>query len=433
MNDNLSSLLSSGDFKNRLWFLLLALIVYRFGTFITLPGIDASYVSDIFNSNFSSGILGMFDMFSGGALGRMTIFALNVMPYIVSSIVVQIITSSLKSEGKISDDFNAKKINFYSKLCSIVLSFIQGFIVISGLEKMGAFTPSKQPVGYLLKYLAIFSLICGTMFLVWLGDQITSKGIGNGLSMIIFAGIVSELPSSISKLFVLTKFSDGYAIKLFLLFAILLALVLIVILCERSYRNIQVNYPRSHYREKFKSNSSNIPIKINVSGVIPPIFANALLLFPLTIANFAKNSWFGDFVMANFSSGQPLYFVFYISMICFFCFFYSDFVFNTKEIADSLKKNSGIISGKRPGVITKRYLDFVLNRVTAIGSVYLAFICVVPEFLRSYFNMYFFLGGTSILIIVNVIIEILSQIQIYIFNTQYSSLLKHKRFIVNKL
>jgi preprotein translocase subunit SecY len=432
MNGNFSSLLNSKDFKSRLFYLVIVLIIYRFGTFITLPGIDSEYVTEIFNNNFSSGIVGMFNLFSGGALGRMTIFALNVMPYIVSSIIVQIFISSLKNEGKISDDFNSKKINFYSKVCAIFLSFIQAFIVIAGLEKMGAFTASKQDFGYLLRYLSIFSLVCGTLFLVWLGDQITLKGVGNGISMIIFAGIVSELPSSISKLFILTKFSETYLIKIFLVIIILMILVLLIILFERSYRNIQVNYPRNHYsRDKFNKNSSHIPIKINVSGVIPPIFANALLLFPLTIANFAKGSVISDFIIKNFSVGQVPYFIFYISMICFFCFFYSDFVFNTKEISDSLKKNSGIIAGKRPGIITKQYLDFVLRRITVVGSIYLAFVCVMPEFLRLYFNLYFFLNGTSLLIIVNVIIELLSQVQIYIFNSQYSTLLKQKRFIIN--
>lgn len=433
MNNQVSLLFKSKDLKWRLLFVLCALIIYRFGCYVTLPGIDSNYIADLFQNSLAAGFLGMFNLFSGGALGRMTIFALNIMPYIVSSIILQISVSALKNEGKLSEDIEAKKLSFYSKLLTMVLAFVQGFIIVIGLEKIGAFPKSGEQIDLLLRFLSVITLVGGTMFLVWLGDQITNHGIGNGISLIIFSGIIAEMPASFSNIFLMGRLGDGGFLKIIITLLLIFLTLILVIFCERSYRYINVSYPRRQIRNRiYNDSTSHIPVKLNMAGVIPPIFANALLLFPLTIANFNKESAVGEFILRNFSVGQPLYLGFYAIMIVFFCFFYSDFVFNTKEIAESLKKNGGIIIGKRPGRVTKEYLDYIIKRLTIIGAIYLSFVCVVPELLRAYYYIPFAIGGTSLLILVNVIIELFMQVQTYLFSSQYSNLLEKNRFSTGK-
>ncbi|ABD46179.1 preprotein translocase subunit SecY [Neorickettsia sennetsu] len=431
---NFGLLFSSKDLFHRLCFLLVALLVYRIGTFITLPSVNPAHVSEIFSANLSSGIIGMFNTFSGGALGRMTLFALNVMPYIVSSIVVQIFFSMLKSEGKVSAEFmNESRLSFYSKLVALFLAFFQGFIIVAGLERTKAFVGGNEEFYSLLKYTSVLTLVCGTFSLIWLGQQINSRGIGNGMSLIIFAGIVAEMPAIFGNLFSGIGSPGSGILGIFVSLSLLVFVVFLVVLVERASKNIPVHYPRRRtWGSTHGDAASNIPVKINVSGVIPPIFANALILFPLTLANFSAESHLGEFIIRYFSVGQPLYFLLHSCLLVFFCFFYSDFVFNTTEISDSLKKGEAIVAGRRPGISTKRHLDYVLRRITVVGAAYLVCICVVPEIFRNYFGFDAIISGTSLLIIVNVITDLLSQIQVLLFSSHYSSFLKKGGMVFNK-
>lgn len=431
---NVGSLFSSKDLLHRFMFLLVVLLIYRFGTFVTLPSVNPAHVSEVFAANLSSGIIGMFNTFSGGALGRMTVFALNIMPYIVSSIVVQVFFSMLKSEGKVtSDSVSESKLSFYAKLVALFLAFFQGFVIVVGLEKARAFVGGNEGFYLSLKYTSVVTLVCGTFSLIWLGQQINSSGIGNGISMIIFAGIVAEMPAIFGNLFSGIGVSGSGVFSIFTSLFLLTFIILLVVLVEGSYRNIAVSYPRRKgWNGSHGDTSSNIPMKINVSGVIPPIFASAVILFPLTLASFSPDSLFGGFFIKYFSAGQPLYFLFYSCIVMFFCFFYSDFVFNATEISDSLKKSEAIVAGRRPGVATKKYLEYILVRITVVGSIYLVFVCVVPEIFRSRFGFDAVVGGASILIIVNVITDLLSQIQVHLFSSHYSSFFKKGGVLLNK-
>ncbi|AHX11228.1 preprotein translocase, SecY subunit [Neorickettsia helminthoeca str. Oregon] len=430
---NFDPFFSSKDLINRVLFLLMVLVVYRFGTFITLPSVNPARVSEIFAANLSSGVIGMFNTFSGGALGRMTLFALNIMPYIVSSIIVQVFFSMLKSEGKISSEsISESKLSFYSKILALFLSVFQGFVIVIGLEKSQAFIGGSTEFYSLLRYLSVLSLVCGTFCLIWLGQQINTKGIGNGISMIIFTGIVAEMPSLFGNLFMGIGFSGSGLFNILGSLFLFTFIVALIVLVERSYRNIPVSYPRRRNWGAMYDSSSGIPVKLNVSGVIPPIFASALILFPLTLANFSSDGWLGGFFIKYFSAGQPLYFLLYSVLIVFFCFFYSDFVFNTKEISESLKKSEAIVAGRRPGVSTKNYLDYVLNRITVIGALYLVFVCVVPEVSRNYFGFNAVVSGASLLIIINVITDLITQIQVHLFSSQYASFAKKGGLVFNK-
>ena len=419
-NYDFSALVKSTDLRGRFLFTIIALILYRFGTYVPLPGIDINIISNAFNQNVS-GFLSIFNVFAGGALGRMTIFSLNVMPYIISSIIMQLLTVSLdwlkdlKNEG----EQGRKRINFYTKCLMIVFCIIQGFFIASQFKNAQIITDE------LFYPLVITTLLGGSLFLVWLGEQITLRGIGNGISMIIFAGIVAELPRSFSRILTLGNLGMLSNIIVFFIITSFIAMLCIVVFFERTYRNIPIQYPKRQIRNRlYNSASSHMPLKINLSGVIPPIFANALLLFPLTITSFIENSKWKDFIMLYLSAGKPLYILLYVLLIVFFCFFYNSFVFNPQEIADSLKKNGGFILSKRPGNSTAEYLLAVVNRITVVGAIYLSFICVVPEILRAKYDIPFTIGGTSMLIMVSVIIDTFARIQTSLLSYHYDNLVK---------
>lgn len=409
------------DLKNRAIFTVLLLIIYRLGTYIPLPGVNINALRDLFTDN-NLGFLGMFNVFSGGALGRMTIFALNIMPYILASIILQLLIVALKNDFKFYAELERKKINFYNKLLTILICILQANFILFGLGKAASSLTSNNWIMYIV---ALITLVGSTFLLIWIGEQINNKGIGNGISLIIFTGIVAELPTAFASLANLIKvgaYSPLILVGIFIMFALLLYLI---ILCERSYRCIPIYYPRRQVGNKlYNSASLYIPIKLNISGVIPPIFANAILLLPFTLASLNKESAFSNFILENFSIGQPIYILTYSILIVFFCFFYSTFVFNTDEVAGNLKKNGAIISGRRPGKLTAEYLSYIARRVTCIGSLYLALICIIPEIFRSYYYIPFIVGGTSLLIIVNVVIDTISQVQSYLLSFQYDNLLK---------
>ncbi|KJV59495.1 preprotein translocase, SecY subunit [Anaplasma phagocytophilum str. ApWI1] len=411
----------------RFGFTLFALIVYRLGTYIPIPGINLGVIGEIV-SGHTTGVLGIFNVFSGGALGRMTIFALNVMPYIVSSIMVQLLSVAVPAlnEMRQEGELGRAKINSYTRYLTVVFCIVQGLMILLGLERMN--TAEVMVVldpGLTFRVVGISSMLAGTMFLLWLGERINLKGIGNGISLIIFVGIISELPSSLSSVFMLGKRGELSGFAVFLVMASFLALFLLIIFFERSYRKVLVQYPKRQVGGRFyNSDSSYMPLKINISGVIPPIFANALLLSLMTLAKFSAGSSWSDFVLRYFHTESVLYVVVYVALIMFFTFFYTSLVFDSKETAEMLKKNSGFIPGKRPGKSTMEYFDQVIRRLTVIGAVYLSVVCVVPEVVRHYCAVSFTLGGTSFLIIVNVINDTFSQVQTQIYSGRYSALMK---------
>ncbi|ABD43611.1 preprotein translocase subunit SecY [Anaplasma phagocytophilum] len=422
-----ASLGSRVGLLKRFGFTLFALIVYRLGTYIPIPGINLGVIGEIV-SGHTTGVLGIFNVFSGGALGRMTIFALNVMPYIVSSIMVQLLSVAVPAlnEMRQEGELGRAKINSYTRYLTVVFCIVQGLMILLGLERMN--TAEVMVVldpGLTFRVVGISSMLAGTMFLLWLGERINLKGIGNGISLIIFVGIISELPSSLSSVFMLGKRGELSGFAVFLVMASFLALFLLIIFFERSYRKVLVQYPKRQVGGRFyNSDSSYMPLKINISGVIPPIFANALLLSLMTLAKFSAGSSWSDFVLRYFHTESVLYIVVYVALIMFFTFFYTSLVFDSKETAEMLKKNSGFIPGKRPGKSTMEYFDQVIRRLTVIGAVYLSVVCVVPEVVRHYCAVSFTLGGTSFLIIVNVINDTFSQVQTQIYSGRYSALMK---------
>ncbi|AGR79962.1 preprotein translocase subunit SecY [Anaplasma phagocytophilum] len=422
-----ASLGSRVGLLKRFGFTLFALIVYRLGTYIPIPGINLGVIGEIV-SGHTTGVLGIFNVFSGGALGRMTIFALNVMPYIVSSIMVQLLSVAVPAlnEMRQEGELGRAKINSYTRYLTVVFCIVQGLMILLGLERMN--TAEVMVVldpGLTFRVVGISSMLAGTMFLLWLGERINLKGIGNGISLIIFVGIISELPSSLSSVFMLGKRGELSGFAVFLVMASFLALFLLIIFFERSYRKVLVQYPKRQVGGRFyNSDSSYMPLKINISGVIPPIFANALLLSLMTLAKFSAGSSWSDFVLRYFHTESVLYVVVYVALIMFFTFFYTSLVFDSKETAEMLKKNSGFIPGKRPGKSTMEYFDQVIRRLTVIGAVYLSVVCVVPEVVRHYCAVSFTLGGTSFLIIVNVINDTFSQVQTQIYSGRYSALMK---------
>ncbi|AAZ68627.1 protein translocase subunit secY/sec61 alpha [Ehrlichia canis str. Jake] len=411
----------------KLWFTLLCLIVYRLGTYIPIPGINPDII-DAVVSKHSVGVLGIFNVFSGGALGRMTVFALNVMPYIVSSIIIQLLSVTVPrlNELRQNGELGRMKINNYIRYMTIFFCIVQGSVILLGLEKMN----SENSIvvidpGLLFRIVGISSLLGGTMFLLWLGERINKNGIGNGVSMIIFTGIVAELPGSFSSMFLLGKNGNVPIFVILLMVLIFFALLLLIIFVEKSYRKILVQYPKRQVKNKlYGSSSTYIPLKINISGVIPPIFANALLLSPITVANFHQGSPWSDFILMYFSSGKLLYIVCYALLIIFFAFFYTAFVFDAKETSEILKKNGGFVPGKRPGNATCEYFNYVIKRLTVLGSIYLTVICIIPELIRYNYSVSFTLGGTSFLIIVNVIIDTFSQVQTHLYSSRYNTLIR---------
>ena len=428
---NLGSIAKAEDLKKRIVFTLLGLIVYRIGSYIPLPGIDPVALEKVFSANVG-GILGMFDMFAGGALGRMTVFALNIMPYISASIIMQLLTvispqlEQLKKEGEVG----RKKINQYARYGTVFLATVQGYGVAVGIENMSN-SQGVQAVmdpGMFFRFTTVITLVSGTIFLVWLGEQITQRGIGNGISLIIFTGIVAQLPVALSTTFELGR--TGALSTLFIVFLLVMSVAVIafMVFIERAQRRITIQYPKRQQQGAGSSvaSSSHLPLKINTAGVIPPIFASSLLLLPITFVSFNAGSgpeWLNT--LSQFlSRGHPVYLSLYTAMIVFFAFFYTAIVFNPKDTADNLKKYGGFVPGIRPGENTANYLDFILTRLTVIGAIYLSFICLLPELLISKYQVPFYFGGTSLLIVVSVTMDTVTQIQSYLLAHQYEGLIK---------
>lgn len=428
-NLNLSAFAKAEDLKKRLWFTLGALVIYRLGTFIPLPGINPLAFAETFKS-VSGGMLGMFNMFSGGALERMAIFALNIMPYISASIIMQLMTSmnpkleALKKEG----ESGRKQINQYTRYLTVVLAALQAYGIAVGLEgsRNAAGSVVTDP-GMFFRATTVITLVGGTMFLMWLGEQITQRGVGNGISLIIFAGIVAGLPGALVQLFELSRTgSISPAIMIFFL-AMALAVIAAIVFFERAQRRLLVQYPKRQVGNKmFQGDASHLPLKLNSSGVIPPIFASSLLLLPVTAAQFSANQgpeWLGS-VVAALGTGQPLHMLVYALLILFFAFFYTAVVINPKDTADNLRKFGGFLPGIRPGEKTAEYIDYVLTRITVVGAIYLAAVCVLPEFLTAYAGIPLYFGGTSLLIAVSVTMDTVAQVQSHLIAQQYEGLIK---------
>ena len=423
------------DLQKRLLFTLGAMIVYRLGTFIPLPGINSVALADIF-ARQSGGILGMFNMFTGGALSRMTLFALNIMPYISASIIVQLAASvipslmALKKEG----ESGQRKMTQYTRYLTVLITIVQGYGLALGLEAMVSSTGSSAVMnpGPWFRFTTVVSLLGGTMFIVWLGDQITARGVGNGSSLIITAGIVAGIPMGLAQTFELARAGSLSTFTLFFLLVMVLALVYFVVFMERAQRRILIQYPKRQMNGRvMNGESSHLPLKINPTGVIPPIFASSLLLLPMTIVNFsAKDGQGADWVVTlstMLAHGRPLYLALYAGLIVFFTFFYTAVVFNPEETADNLKRHGGFIAGIRPGKSTADYLDYVITRLTVLGSVYLAAICCFPEIMIAKYSVPFVLGGTTLLIVVSVTMDFATQIQSHLLAYQYEGLMKKAR------
>lgn len=414
------------DLKKRLWFLLFALIVYRIGTHVPVPGIDPSVLKDLFEEQ-ESGVLGMFNMFSGGALSRLSIFALGIMPYISASIIMQLGTvavphlEALKKEG----EAGRRKITQYTRYGTLALSLVQGYGISIALQSQAGLVLNP---GSMFVLTTVITLVTGTIFLMWLGEQITERGIGNGISLIIFAGIAAGLPSAIGGTLELVRTGAMHFLVALIIFIAAALVTAFVVFIERGQRKILVNYAKRQVGKKvFGGQSSHLPLKLNMAGVIPPIFASSIILFPATLAGwFASGNsmvWLRD-ISASLSPGQPLYVLLYASMIIFFCFFYTALVFNPKETSDNLKKSGAFIPGIRPGDQTTRYIERIMLRLTLTGAIYITLVCLLPEFLILKWNVPFYFGGTSLLIIVIVTMDFMSQVQSHVVSSQYESLLK---------
>ncbi len=419
-----------GDLKRRLVFLLLALVVYRIGTHIPVPGIDPDQLRALFDAQ-RGGILGLFNMFSGGALSRFSVFALGIMPYISAAIIVQMLSyvvpslESLRKEG----ESGRRKLTQYTRYFTLVLATFQAVGISIALETQAGLVIDP---GLMFRFVCIVSLVTGTMFLMWLGEQITERGLGNGISIIIFAGIVAGLPSAIGGLFELVRTGAIGPLAAIFIIALIVAVTAFVVFVERGQRKILVNYAKRQVGNKvYGGQSSHLPLKLNMAGVIPPIFASSLILFPATLASWFTTGdatrWIRDLASA-LSPGQPLYILLYAGLIIFFCFFYTALVFNSRETADNLKKSGAFVPGIRPGDQTARYIDRILMRLTLVGAIYITFVCLVPEFLHLRWNVPFYFGGTSLLIVVVVTMDFMAQVQAYLMTHQYESLLKKANF-----
>jgi len=419
-----------GDLKRRLWFLLLALVVYRVGTHIPVPGINAAVLDDLFKSQ-KDGILGLFNVFSGGALSRFSIFALGIMPYISASIIMQLCTvvvpvlEALKKEG----EAGRRKITQYTRYATLGLAFFQALAISSALESQAGLVLEPGPM---FRMISALTLVTGTMFLMWLGEQITERGLGNGISLIIFAGIAAGLPNAIGLTLEQAR-TGAYSIPLVLGIALLIvAVTAFVVFVERAVRKILVNYAKRQVGNKvYQGQSSFLPLKLNMAGVIPPIFASSIILFPATIAQWfgsGENTvWLRD-IAATLAPGQPVHELLYAAAIIFFCFFYTALQYNPKETAENLKKSGAFIPGYRPGDQTAKYLEKITLRLTLLGSMYLVVVCFIPNFLIAWKNVPFYFGGTSLLIIVVVTMDFMTQVQAYLMSQQYESLLRKANF-----
>ena len=429
---NFGAFSKATELKNRIWFTLGALIIYRLGTYIPLPGIDAFVLKDIFSQQ-AGGILGMFDMFAGGALSRMTIFALNIMPYISASIIMQLMTAvspqmeQLKKEG----ESGRKKINQYTRYLTVLITALQAYGIAVGLEGMQS--SAGQAVidpGLFFRFTTVVTLIGGTMFLMWLGEQITARGIGNGISLIIFSGIVANLPTALASTLELGRTGALSTIFIILLLAGSVAVIYVMVFMERAQRRIIIQYPKRQVGNRMTGGeSSHLPLKLNTAGVIPPIFASSLLLMPSTLLGFSAGQgpeWLSEMAI-YLGQGHPVFLIIYVSLISFFAFFYTAVVFNPTDTADNLKKYGGFVPGIRPGKNTADYLDYVLTRLTVIGAIYLSVVCVLPEILISKYAVPFYFGGTSLLIVVNVTMDTVAQVQSHLLAHQYEGLVKRSR------
>ena len=424
----MSSIAQSGDLKNRILFTIFILAIYRFGTFVPLPGIDPDQLKIMMEGN-QKGLLGMFNVFAGGAVSRMAIFALGIMPYISSAIIVQLLTGvsdyfkNLKSQGEIG----RKKITQITRYGTVLLATIQGYGLSVGLEASPSLVINP---GIFFKISTVTTIVAGTVFLMWLGEQITQRGIGNGISLIIFSGIVAEIPRALVTTFELGRTGAISTIMIIFIFLLLIATIMFVVFMERALRKILINYPKRQMGNKmYGGESSHLPLKINTAGVIPAIFASALLLLPVTMSNFnfSSNETVTSFA-SYFTQGQPLYMLLYAAGIIFFTFFYTSITFNPVETAENLRKYGGFVPGIRPGESTAIYIDQILTRLTTIGALYLTLVCLMPEFLISKYPIPFYLGGASILIVVVVAIDTVTQIQTRLMSAQYEQLIKKTKF-----
>jgi len=428
-NLSLGTFSKATELKQRIWFTLGALIVYRLGTYIPVPGVDAAVMTEMMQQH-GNGILGMFDMFTGGALRRMTVFALNIMPYISASIIVQLMTAAiptletLKKEG----ESGRKKINQYTRYLTVLIAMFQSYGISVGLESMhGSFGSAVIDPGWFFRLTCVITLVGGTMFLMWLGEQITARGVGNGISLIIMAGIVAGLPSALASLLELGR--TGALSPFFILaFAVIaVATIAFIVFMERAQRRIPVQYPKRQVGSRmFGGDSTHMPLKINTSGVIPPIFASSILLIPATISGFSSDMQPGwlQTIAGAVGHGQPAYMLLYAFLIIFFGYFYTAVVFNPEETADNLKKYGGFVPGIRPGKATADYFDRVLTRLTTVGGIYLVAVCLLPEILISNYGLPFYFGGTSILIVVSVTMDTVTQIQSHLLAHQYEGLIR---------
>ncbi|MEO1611799.1 MAG: preprotein translocase subunit SecY [Pseudomonadota bacterium] len=421
------SFASAKELRQRILFALALLIIYRIGTYIPMPGIDPVRLSQ-FIEQTQSGILGVFNMFSGGAVSRMAIFSLGIMPYISASIIMQLMTSmvpsleALKKEG----EAGRKKINQYTRYGTVLLATVQAYGVAVGLQSQGL---AVNPGGFFIAS-AVITLVGGTMFLMWLGEQITARGIGNGISLIIYVGIIAELPTALAQFFELGRTGQLAAWLVIGIILLAIAVIAFVVFLERAQRRIVVQYPKRQVGNRmYGGDSSHLPLKVNTAGVIPPIFASSLLLMPQTIAGFAgeQSSEFMQIIAASLGRGQPLFLAIFIGLIVFFCFFYTAVVFNPDDVAENLKKQGGFVPGIRPGKKTAEYLDYVLTRLTVVGAAYLALVCALPEVLIARLAVPFYLGGTSVLIIVSVTMDTISQVQSHLLAHQYEGLIEQSK------
>lgn len=429
-NLNFGAFAKAEELKKRLWFTLGALIIFRIGTYIPLPGIDPHAWQSIFQQK-SGGVLDMFNMFSGGALQRMSIFALNIMPYISASIIMQLLTSmnprleAMKKEG----ESGRKKLNQYTRYFTIVLAIVQAYGLSVGLENMhGQGGSAVIHPGMFFRISTIITIVGGTVFLMWLGEQITSRGVGNGTSLIIFSGIVAGIPHAVAGTLALGREGAISTITIIGMLIMVVAVVAFIVFMERAQRRVVVQYPKRMVGNRMSGGeSSHMPLKMNTSGVIPPIFASSLLLLPLTIVGFAgtgQGNEFMDTISRYLHHGQPAYMALYGGLIVFFAFFYTAIVFNPDETAENLRKYGGFVPGIRPGKSTADYLDYVLTRITVIGAAYLVFVCLLPEFLIAKFSLPFYFGGTSLLITVSVMMDTVAQIHSHLIAHQYEGLIK---------
>ncbi|WP_425065037.1 preprotein translocase subunit SecY [Reyranella sp.] len=431
-NLNWGSIGRATELKKRLWFTVAALVVFRIGAYIPVPGVDPAALAEIFKQN-AGGIAGLLDVFSGGSIGRMSVLALSIMPYISASIIMQILTTvvpsleALKKEG----EAGRKKINQYTRYGTVVLATFQAYGIAVGLEsQVAAAGPVVIDPGVFFRFVTIVTLVGGTLFLMWLGEQITARGVGNGVSLIIFAGIVAALPDALIQTLELGRTGALSALFIIALIIGIVLVVAVVVFVETAQRRIVVQYPKRQVGNRmYGGEASHLPLKINTAGVIPPIFASSLLLFPATIASFqgtGEPGWIQWF-STHLGHGQPAYLIAYIGLIVFFCFFYTTVVFNPVDTADNLKKNGGFIPGIRPGKNTAEYLEYILNRLTVIGAVYLSAVCILPELLIARGGVPFYFGGTSLLIVVSVTLDTVTQVQAHLLAHQYEGLIKKAR------